>query len=213
MVEFFRQLEGGVNAFAIVVNGQRPMFCQSRQKVLKIIHNSFSNIPKFWNHVCLVFTRCNGEMRGGAQFRESVIHLIQELQGEQAPEIALPAFLVNSPKWNNPNHPETRLEIKRFHEFVQSLEPLPTEAVVTPSVNYLKIEPEFDEISDDPEVIELSHKPEDVEWEDKEQVIRFHRRVREKQTGFDGVTATYSDWIVIRTRDERKRSFVKKECQ
>jgi hypothetical protein len=154
-------------------------------------------------------------MRAGAGvkspvFRENVIKFIRQCQGKQATDIALPAFFVDSLQWNSEGHPETRVELERLREFIRSRDPLPTEAVVTPSVDYLKIELEYDELSEI-EVIPLSHNADDDEWDDQEQVKRYQRRRRAKQTAFDGETISYSDWTVTRTWEERKRSHIVKQ--
>jgi hypothetical protein len=53
--------------------------------------------------------------------------------------VDLPVFFVDSPEWNQ-EHSATREELRKLHEFVRSLDSLPTRAVVTPSIRYLKIE-------------------------------------------------------------------------
>jgi hypothetical protein len=61
-------------------------------------------------------------------------------------------------------------------------------------------------------VILLPHDPNSTEWVDnQEQIRRFEERVREKRTDFDGQTVIYSDWSVVKTWEERKRSSLKIE--
>jgi hypothetical protein len=55
MVGFLKAWQHGVNAFALVINGQSTRFDQGTQKLVKIL-DSFFNDSTFWNHVCIVFT-------------------------------------------------------------------------------------------------------------------------------------------------------------
>jgi hypothetical protein len=47
IVEFFWTLDGGVNAFALVFNGQVTKFGQSDQNMIKMIHQGFGHISRF----------------------------------------------------------------------------------------------------------------------------------------------------------------------
>jgi hypothetical protein len=146
MVEFLKNWRHGVNAFAIIINGQHDRFDGGTQKLVTLINNFFNN-PTFWNHVCIVFTKCyagcdeiNKEGKE-TQYRQLVLNLIQKRQGGQVKNPPpLPVFFVDSKKYDS--DPETKNQYALLHGFICGLDPLSTQHVVVPNVTYMKVEKE-----------------------------------------------------------------------
>jgi hypothetical protein len=197
MVTFLKTWPHGINAFALVINGQDDRFDAGTQKLVKLIHTFFNN-PTFWNHVCIVFTKCYAgcdeidKPVKQQEYRRLVLNLIRECQGSHIQNSPpLPVFFVDSKKWDTDR--ETKEQYALLHGFVCGLSPLPTQKVVIPNVEYLKVEKETrknilvnDRIDGDTRILT---------YEDQE---------REKRTGYDGSTVTYSEWKRIRTWNQRQ---------
>jgi predicted GTPase len=87
MVTFLKDWRHGVNAFALVINGQADRFDAGTQKLIKLI-NTFFNDPTFWDHVCIVFTKCyagcediNKPLKQ-QEYRRLILNLIRECQSQ-----------------------------------------------------------------------------------------------------------------------------------
>jgi hypothetical protein len=204
MVEFLKNWRHGVNAFALIINGQHDRFDGGTQKLVKLI-NTFFNDPTFWNHVCIVFTKCYAgcdDIDKGVketQYRRLVLNLICECQGGQVrTPPPLPVFFVDSKKYDT--DPETKDQYALLHGFICGLDPLPTQHVAVPNVTYLKVEKET-----------RQNQLANTQFVGNTRIRTYEDQEREKRTGFDGRTITYSDWKAIRTRDERQSSSVRSE--
>jgi hypothetical protein len=209
MVTFLKNWPHGINAFALVINGQDGRFNLGTQKLVKLIHGLF-NDPTFWNHVCIVFTKCYGgceEIDKGQkrdEYRRLVLKLIGECQGqgqgqgqsqsqsqgfENMP--SLPVFFVDSKKYEIAG--ETRDEYALLDVFVRGLNALPTGNVIAPNVTYLRVEKETRQ-----NILVKTQIVGDTRiqsYEDEE---------RDKMIGYDGVTITYSEWKGIRKWENRQ---------
>jgi predicted GTPase len=202
MVAFLKEWDHGVNVFAIVINVHADRFDQGTQKLVKLLHQFFNN-PRFWNQVCIVFTKCfaavriNKEVKKN-QYREQVLKLVRECQGPDATQPQLPVFFVDSPAWATDQ--ETKDELTALHTFVYKMEPLPTHDVVAPDTRYLRIERETQtNILVNTEVV------------GDERIQTYEDQEREKRTAYDGKTITYSDWTATRRWDNRARSTTNRE--
>jgi predicted GTPase len=146
MAQFFQDLQGGVNAFAIVLNFQSPRFEQMTQKMLKIA-NAFFDEPRFWDHVCIVFTKVYPKSKVdklslAEAFHREVIGLIRRHLGQHVleKEPKLPKFFVDSPEWQTDT--DTATQLQEMHKFIASLVPLSTHGVVAQDPKYLFIRTE-----------------------------------------------------------------------
>jgi hypothetical protein len=206
MVEFLKAWRHGVNAFALVINGQHDRFDGGTQKLVKLI-NTFFNNPTFWNHVCIVFTKCyagcdeiDKEVKE-TKYRKLVLKLICECQGGQITNPPLlPVFFVDSKKYNIDR--ETKDQYALLHAFICGLDPLPTQRVVVPNVSYLKIEKET-----------RQNQLVNTRITGETRIQTYEDQEREKRTGFDGRTITYSEWKAIRTREKQDKSSVRTETK
>jgi hypothetical protein len=209
MVQFLKAWTHGVNAFALVINGQADRFDAGTQKLVKLI-NTFFNDPTFWDHVCIIFTKCyasGDDIEKPVKeciYRQMVLDLICQCQGQSVQNPPpLPVFFVDSKKFDV--DPETKQQYALFHGFVCGLDALPTQKVVAPSVTYLKIEKESRQ-----SILANTRIDGDT------RIQTYEDQEREKRTAYDGVTITYSDWKATRTWEDRKtrtrRTETKNEC-
>jgi hypothetical protein len=166
LAQFFKSLEHGVNAFAVVINSQAPRFDQSTQKMLKIA-NAFFDVPGFWNHVCIVFTRVYpGEEEDcdrdelSREYRGKIIDLIRDCMRQRERVLerdpTLPVFFVNSPKWQTQKKTIAQLEV--MHRFVTGLPPLSTPGVVARDPKYLLVTTDTDTTSIEVSRVEVARK-------------------------------------------------------
>jgi predicted GTPase len=206
MVRFLKEWPHGVNVFALVINGQHDRFDAGTQKLVKLI-NTFFNDPNFWNHVCIVFTKCYAGCDEIAkavkrdEYRALVLNLIRECQGTEIQNVPqLPVFFVDSKKFNI--DPETRDEYALFHGFVVSMDALPTQKVVAPSVAFLKIEQET-----------RANVLTNTQCEGDTLIETYEDQEREKRTAYDGRTVTYTEWKTIRRWEDRKTRSTQFETQ
>jgi hypothetical protein len=188
MVQFLREWQKGVNAIAIIINGQEPYFDRGTQKLIKIVHNFFKN-PQFWNHVCLIFTKSYKDhpvnrKRVENEYRKKVEDLISECIGKGGCKPLLPVFLVDS---KDINETSTKNELAAFHAWAVGLSPLQTQNLIAPDVNFMKIEEEkrYDIL-----VSEDISKIDDVT---RCKTFVYENQRREKKTSYEGII-TYSDW-------------------
>jgi hypothetical protein len=209
MVQFLKAWPHGVNAFALVINGQHDRFDGGTQKLVKLI-NTFFNDPTFWDHVCIVFTKCYAgcddidKPAKQQEYRRLVLGLIRESQGQQARNPPpLPVFFVDSKKFNVDR--ETMDQYALFHGFVCGLNALPTQKLVVPNVQYLKVEKET-----------RKNIHAGTRYEGNTRIQRYEDQEREKRTGYDGRTITYSEWKATRSWENRQtqssRTETKTEC-
>jgi hypothetical protein len=200
MVQFMKSWPKGVNAIAIVINGQAPRFDAGTQKLIKII-NTFFNNPQFWDHVCLVFTKnfkANPVDRNivEQEYKKRVQDLVVECTGDPSRRPQLPVFLVDSRQFNNPNDQSTQNDLAALHGFVVGKNPLPTQNVQTPNVNYLRVEPETRTKK------LVNARTETFGNGGKRMIMTYEDQKREKMIGFDGKTITYSEWESTKEWDE-----------
>jgi predicted GTPase len=197
MVQFLKAWPHGVNAFALVINAQHDRFDAGTQKLVKLI-NTFFNDPTFWDHVCIVFTKCYAgcdeidKPIKQQEYRDLVLNLIRECQGKRRRNSPpLPVFFVDSKKFNTDR--ETMEQYALFNAFVCGLNPLPTQRVVVPNVQYLRIEKQT-----------RNNILAATRYEGNTRIQQYEDQEREKRTGYDGRTITYSDWTAIRTWENRQ---------
>jgi GTP-binding protein EngB required for normal cell division len=207
MVSFLKDWDHGVNVFVIVINVHADKFDQGTRKLIKLIHQFFNN-PRFWDQVCIIFTKCfhgipiNKEVKK-TRYREEVLKLVRECQGADATRPQLPVFFIDSPMWRTDQ--DTADELTALHAFVCKMDPLPTHDVIAPDVRYLRIERENRaKILVNTEII-------GDENEGQERIETYEDQEREKRTAYDGKTVTYSDWKGTRRWEVRARSSVHRE--
>jgi hypothetical protein len=209
MVQFLKAWTHGVNAFALVINGQADRFDAGTQKLVKLI-NTFFNDPTFWDHVCIVFTKCYAGCDDidkpvkERDYRKMVFDLIRQCQGQSVQKPPpLPVFFVDSKKFETDH--ETKDQYGLFHGFVCGLDALPTQKVVAPNVTYLKVEKETRK-----GILANTRIDGDT------RIQKFEDQERQKRTGYDGITITFSEWKATRSWEDRKtrtrRTEKKVEC-
>jgi hypothetical protein len=204
MVQFLRSWNRGVNAVAILINGQHPRLDAGTQKLIKIIHTFFNN-PEFWDHVCLVFTRDFEEnpvnrKRVEGEYRSKVQDIVMKCMDNQAFRPLLPVFIVNSKRFNDQ---KTRDELAAFHAFAIGLSAISTERVVTPSIRFMKIEIERKKgvLTDEKIGVENANT--------RVKTLIYEDEQREKRIAYDGKTVNFSEWTRIPNTREVKRLYEK----
>jgi hypothetical protein len=197
MVTFLKGWVHGVNAFALVINGQHDRFDAGTQKLVKLIH-TFFNDATFWNHVCIIFTKCYAGCEEidkpvkQQKYRRLLLNLVRECQGEQIRNPPpLPVFFVDSKKYDTDQ--ETREQYALLHGFVCGLPALRTTKIVVPNVTYLKVEKQT-----------RRHILAKVEIQGNTRIQTYEDQERDKRTGYDGHTITFSEWKAIRTWQNRQ---------
>jgi GTPase SAR1 family protein len=191
MVEFMRKWTKGVNAVALVINGQAPRLDAGTQRLIKIMHTFFNN-TQFWDHVCLVFTKNYHDHqvnkdRFRTEYRNKVQDIIVECIGNETQRPHIPAFFVDSTEYNNDQ--DTKNELTALHTFVIGLPPLPTQHVVVPDIRFMRIEQEVH----NNQLVNTQIVP--YENGGRKKILTYEDQKREKRTEYDGVTITYSDWV------------------
>jgi GTPase SAR1 family protein len=200
MVLFLNKWAPGVNAFALVINGQADRFDLGTQRLVKLV-NTFFGDPSFWDHVCIVFTKCFAgcddidRATKEREYRGKVLELISKCPGQagrQPPQ--LPVFFVDSKKFDT--DPETRSQMALLHGFVCGLSALPTPGLKAPNPKYLRVDKEIRN-----KVLVNTRTSGDT------QILTFADQEREKQFGYFDEQPTFSEWKSTRTWDEyRTRS-------
>jgi GTPase SAR1 family protein len=224
MVEFMRSWQKGVNAVAIVINGQAPRLDAGTQRLIKIINNFFNN-QEFWNHVCLIFTKSYevnpvNRNRVEQEYRKKVQDIVVECNNAEQVVVRpqLPVFIVDSKRFDD--FITTKNELAAFHGFACGLPPLSTQYVATPDVKFMKIETETETrvlVNEKKDAVYRREKygsrrygiagprkTRDVfdHYNVRRQYID---RTRKKYVHFDG-RCTYDDWETIKSYDEYTQS-------
>jgi GTPase SAR1 family protein len=188
MIRFLREWQKGVNAIAIIINGQAPRFNAGTQKIIKVIHNFFNN-PHFWNHVCLIFTKNYKDhpinrRQVEDEYQRKVKEVVSECIGEGGFKQLFPVFLVDS---KDINETSTKNELAAFHAWAVGLPSLPTQNVIAPDVNFMRIEEEkrYD--------ILVSENIVQINDVSRCKTLVYENQRREKKTSYNGII-TYSDW-------------------
>jgi hypothetical protein len=198
MVSFLKAWRHGVNAFVLVISGQAPRFDQGTQKLVKIL-DSFFNDSTFWDHVCIIFTKCFAAMPSSrketmrTKYRTEVLNLVRQLIGNERQDPQLPVFFVDSPKWGT--DAVTQREISEFHRFASNLNPLPTTGVSRVNVHFWRVilEPRNGILVD-------------TRYEGNTRIQVYEDQQRERRTAYDGRTITYGNWTATRRWDVRSSS-------
>jgi GTPase SAR1 family protein len=199
MVQFLRSYQRGANAVALVMNGQADRLTVGTQKLIRLLNVHFNN-PQFWYHFCVVFTKCYADRNAHkdvkrSQYRDALKKLAVECAGPSVANIPLPMFFVDSTEWQQDR--ETQDELALLNAFVVGLPPLPTANLVAPNPQWFKIERETKSrvlIGTRDEAISNGTR----------RIFTYQDQTREKRTGYDGKTITYSDWTKARQWDEQK---------
>jgi hypothetical protein len=205
MVGFLKSWPHGVNAFALVINGQSTRFDQGTQKLVKIL-DSFFNDSTFWNHVCIVFTKWFPGMPSSkketmrTRYRQEVLQLVRQLIGNGNQDPQLPVFFVNSPEWRTET--DTQREIDEFHRFASNLNALPTTSVSCVNIHFWRVMMETRK-----EILT------DTRYEGDTRIQVYEDQQREERIAYDGRTITYGDWTATRRWDIKKSSSVETETQ
>jgi hypothetical protein len=199
MVQFLRNYEDGVNAVALVFNGQSDRITLGTAKLIRLLHTFFNN-PQFWQQVCIVFTKWYAgadldKDTKETKFRPIVKDFAVKCGGESLKTIPLPVYFVDSKKWQT--DVETAQELAALHAFVVGLPPLPTKHLAVPDREWFKIETETrsnqrvrvrDEIGPDQLI----------------RIVTVQDQERERRTGYDGITISFSKWRAAREWEERE---------
>jgi hypothetical protein len=203
MVNFLKAWPHGVNAFALVINGQAPRFDQGTQKLVKLL-DSFFNDPTFWSHVGIVFTKWFPGMSSGkkevmrTEYRQKVLQLVRQLIGNEEQDPQLPVFFVNSPKWET--DADTQREIGEFHQFARSLNPLPTTSVSCVNIHFWRV------------TLETQNQIlTETRYDGNTRIQVYEDQQRERRIAYDGQTITYGDWTSTRQWEVQSSSSVQTE--
>lgn len=196
MITFLKTWHYGVNAIALIINSQCNDFDTVIHKLIKLMKPLF-NDPTFWNHICLVFTNCYAGCDSinkplhEHRYRTLLLDWIQQCQTQNSDNPPpLPVFFVDSMNWNT--DPETRDQYRLLHGFVCGFKPLQT--FQNDGVNnFVKIEQETRN-----SVLVNTRIEGDIRIE------TYEDQKREKRIQDDGKTVTYSEWMTIRTWENRK---------
>ncbi|KAK8836207.1 hypothetical protein M9Y10_039839 [Tritrichomonas musculus] len=144
VVNFLKNLKSGINAFFIILNIQNPRFDSGIQMMLRYINEIFNN-PKYWNQVGIIFTRCYKDCfdRENAEnyYKNSVVNFIQKLPGCENINLLIPCFFVDSKNWETDQ--STQAEYQKALNFASTLQPVPTNGLISISTKYKSIENEY----------------------------------------------------------------------
>jgi hypothetical protein len=211
IVNFMKGWKKGVNAVGLIINGQEPGLDAGTQKLIETINNLFNN-AEFWDHFCLIITKCYkenttiNEETFNTKYRKKVEEIIVECIGPGAKIPELPMFFVDSNKLDDGNDISTKNNLSALHAFVVGLEPLRTEDVVfVPSTIAYKIEIETREkqkVNEEIILCDENKRCKKIYYEDQK---------REKRIGFDKVTINYSEWET--TKEYTEEEYETKEIE
>ena len=141
LVEFLLNYEDGINAVAIVLNGQNDKFTKDTEKFIKIAHQMF-NHPDVWEHLCIIFTKWYSEMTEEQkktkqdEYKKKVIASINKYTDSNI-NIDLPVFFVDSENYKTDK--KTKTELNKFNNFVFSKNAMKTTQAEVPNVFYEKV--------------------------------------------------------------------------
>ena len=141
LVEFLLNYEDGINAVAIVLNGQNDKFTKDTEKFIKIAHQMF-NHPDFWEHLCIIFTKWYSDMTEEQkktkqdEYKKKVIASINKYTDSNI-NIDLPVFFVDSENYKTDK--KTKTELNKFNNFVFSKNAMKTTQAEVPNVFYEKV--------------------------------------------------------------------------
>jgi GTPase SAR1 family protein len=204
LTRFLRGYPNGINAFAIVANGQECRVTPLLRHIIRVL-SQLSDDSTFWDHVCVIFTRCLApsqlEMdKKQGEFRNEILKLIAESQGRESTTVPLPIFLVDSKQWrNNPNVNEV---FERIVQFASESPALAMNHVKTPCPAPWKAVKETQ-----------TGVLVNTRIEGDRRIQTYHDREREKRILFDSNLESYSEWKVVKSWDEIKTSKTTKESK
>ena len=141
LVEFLLNYEDGINAVAIVLNGQNDKFTKDTEKFIKIAHQMF-NQPDFWENLCIIFIKWYSEMTEKQkkmkqdEYKKNVIASINKYTDSNI-NIDLPVFFVDSENYKKDE--KTKIELNRFNNFVFSKNAMKITQAEVPNVFYEKV--------------------------------------------------------------------------
>jgi (2Fe-2S) ferredoxin len=189
LMGFLHSWPHGVNVITIVIDGWRDTLTDGTRHMVRLL-NAFFNTPSFWDHVCIVVTKCFSRMRVA-----EVHGRYQQLLLGTAPQPP-PVFLVDSPAWNW--DADTLSDLEALHNFVCQLDPMLINRKPRPTYIRVKWEERRN-------VLVGTHIEGGV------RVQTYQDQQRERRTHDDGDTVTFREWTPTRTREVRKTSSVRRE--
>ncbi|GAB1222877.1 hypothetical protein ENUP19_0122G0020 [Entamoeba nuttalli] len=197
MVNYIKEREG-LQGIVIVLNFTNPKLADSIKTMIKMICNIFP-ISDFWEHVCIVWTKCycytpkkrlDKEIESKKEkFLPVFIELARETTGDEI--VKIPMFFVDSCPDEEYDNSRSEEEIEMLLTWACSLPSLNVERVVKNGIENEKV---ITEEREEPHII--SNDGTNIEF-----LIEYMRR--EKRIRDDG-SVTYSDWEVIKTKHKIK---------
>ena len=207
MVEFLKKWDKGVNAIAIVINGQTPRLSRGIQRLLKSIHIFFNN-NDIWNSVCIVFTHWYDSMMTEAdkEERKKYVKEVRKLANDCTgydvdPQI--PCFFVDAMSNLQKIDDNTKDEITSFNCYAYAMEPI--------SKNNFKVhDPKYVAT-----IVEIRNNillSEDINEKELTRTRIYAIQKRSKQISYNN-DITYTDWVNIKTRTDVAKKIIKEEFQ
>ncbi|EAL43502.2 hypothetical protein CL6EHI_144280 [Entamoeba histolytica] len=197
MVNYIKEQEG-LQAIVIVLNITNTKLSDSIKTMIKMICKIFP-ISDFWEHVCIVWTKCfcytpkkklDKEIESKKEgFLPAFIELAKETTGDKI--VKIPMFFVDSCPDEDDDNSRSEEEIEMLLTWASSLPSLNVERVVKNGIENEKVI-----IEEKNETRVIGNDGNNVKY-----LTEYMRR--EKRIGYDG-SVTYSDWEVIKTKDKIK---------
>ncbi|EDR26445.1 hypothetical protein, conserved [Entamoeba dispar SAW760] len=193
MVDYIKK-QKGIQAIVIVLSIHSPRLSDGIRTMIEIISNIFP-ISDFWEHVCIVWTKCYNytpeevikqdiEIKKQDYYKE-LLKLAREITGVE--RIVLPMYFVDSKPIERLDNTRSDNEIKSLLGWARCLRPINVDKIKTADATYkmvIKEEKEFTEI--------IEVKKEHIK-------LKIYMKRREKRIPYRG-KVSYTEWKQINSR-------------
>ncbi|EMS16874.1 AIG1 family protein [Entamoeba histolytica HM-3:IMSS] len=198
MISFVKE-QKGVDGIILVLNYNSVEFLDNLESLIKKLYNEFP-VFDFWEHVCIVWTKCfyyttekklekQMEIKN-KQYQEQLTRIAKETTGKEG--VAFPMFFVDSQPDEGEDNSRTDKEIETFLAWARSLLPIkPIEKVMKESTEFKTV------------VVEEKEDWEIIDVVDGCAKCKVEKKRREKRIGHNK-KVSYTDWEIIDRKVEEK---------
>ncbi|EMS17023.1 AIG1 family protein [Entamoeba histolytica HM-3:IMSS] len=188
MVDYIKE-QTGVQAIVIVLDFNKEVLSDNVKRLLKLICNVFPT-EGFWEHVCVVWSKClysisENELERQIKIKKEKLlpelkKLIKDTTRDEE-DIEFPMYFVDCVPVEGSNNSRSENEIKKLLTWGYYLTPINKKRNTKRIIKYKNIDIETKDITSVEEA------------NNKEVKIKTEHKTREKRTGFDG-EITYTEW-------------------
>ncbi|BFU26148.1 AIG1 family protein, putative [Entamoeba histolytica] len=196
MVKYI-QSQSGIKAIVICLDINNPRLLNSIKTMIHIIHDIFP-LYEFWEHVCVVWTKCYyytpqsviDRMTESKKkdFKKDLLKLAEETTGDS--NFVLPMYFVDSCPHELVDNSRSENEIISMLSWVRTLSSFKIK-----EVKNIKFHNTYVETKQETKVVELKHDYME---------LSITKLQREKRVGYDG-SITYTDWVEVKKKTKNEK--------